>query len=370
MLTNFAALTNEQKTVWSMDFWRQARNHAFVTRFMGKGENSVIQEVTELRKDERGARAVITLVADAEGDGVAGDNTLKGNEEALQSFDRTITLDQLRHAHKNKGRMSEQRSVVRFREQARDKLAYWCGDRIDQLAFLTMSGIAYNYNTDGSLRDSKSQLPLLEFAGQVTAPSAKRHLRWDQGTLDLDDGNTSSIVAADTPTYRMLVLAKAYAKRHFIRGIREKGTSEEFYHVFMSPEGMAKLRLDPDYLANVRNAGVRGKSNELFAGSSSVLVDGMYIHEYRHVFNTTGAANGSKWGAANDVNGQRTLFCGAQALGIADIGNASWDEEPDDYNNQVGISVGKIFGLLKPVFHSNVDKSAQDFGILAIDTAI
>ena len=33
--TNFAALTDNQKVVWSMDFWRTARNNSFIQRFMG-----------------------------------------------------------------------------------------------------------------------------------------------------------------------------------------------------------------------------------------------------------------------------------------------------------------------------------------------
>ena len=40
-LTNFAALTSEQKTVWSKDLWKQARNMSFVNKFLGKGANSL-----------------------------------------------------------------------------------------------------------------------------------------------------------------------------------------------------------------------------------------------------------------------------------------------------------------------------------------
>ena len=42
-LTNFALLTDEQKTVWSMDLWKHARNYAFVNKFLGKDSNSLIQ---------------------------------------------------------------------------------------------------------------------------------------------------------------------------------------------------------------------------------------------------------------------------------------------------------------------------------------
>ena len=51
-LTNFALLTDEQKTVWSMDLWKHARNYAFVNKFLGKDSNSLIQHVTELKKSE------------------------------------------------------------------------------------------------------------------------------------------------------------------------------------------------------------------------------------------------------------------------------------------------------------------------------
>ena len=123
--TNFAALTNEAKTVWSMDFWRQARNFSFIEQFTGTGPNAMIQRVTELKKDEKGARAVITLLSDLEGDGVAGDRTLEGNEESGKSFDKVIRVDQLRHANKSEGRLAEQKSIVNFRKYSRDALAYW-----------------------------------------------------------------------------------------------------------------------------------------------------------------------------------------------------------------------------------------------------
>ena len=33
--TNFAALTSEQLTIWSRDFWRVARNMSFINQFAG-----------------------------------------------------------------------------------------------------------------------------------------------------------------------------------------------------------------------------------------------------------------------------------------------------------------------------------------------
>ena len=161
--TNFAALTTEQKTVWSMDLWRQARNMSFINQFLGKDANSMIQHVTELKKSEKGARAVMTLLTDLEGDGIAGDRTLEGNEEAMKSFDQVIQLDQLRHANRHEGRMADQKSVVNFRENSRDVLAYWLADRTDQLAFLSLAGMQYSVKNAGGARVG-SDLQYLEFA--------------------------------------------------------------------------------------------------------------------------------------------------------------------------------------------------------------
>lgn len=368
-VTNFNALTTEQKTVWSRDIWKMARNVAFVSKFTGRGPNAMIQRVTELTKSEKGTRAVLTLVADLEDDGVAGDDQLEGNEEAIKAYDQVIQIDQLRTANRHKGRLADQKSVVNFREQSRDVLAYWLADRMDQLAFLTLSGVAYSNTNKGAARPSVT-FPNLDFAGDVSVPSTNRHLQWDGAAGNLVASSLGTLALADDkPSWAMLVEAKAIAKEKYIRGIKGPG-GQEFYHVFMTPTGMAKLRQDADYLANVRNAGVRGSMNELFKGTDTVMVDGLMIHEFRHVFNNSGLPDGSRAGVSNDVTYQRTLFAGAQSLGMADIGAPEWIEKGFDYDNQQGISIAKIFGYLKPQFYSIYDQATEDFGLLVIDNAI
>lgn len=368
-LTNFGLLTQEQKTIWSKDLWRQARNHAFINKFMGKGPNSLIQHITELKKSEKGARAVITLLADLQGDGVAGDRTLEGNEEAMQTFDQVIRIDQLRHANRHEGRMADQKSVVEFRGNSRDVLAYWLSDRLDQLAFLTMAGISYARKPNGALRVG-SDLPSLEFSADVSAPTANRRVRWNNTTKAIVPGGASSAVAAtDTPAWELFIQLKAMAKDTYMRGVGSEG-GEETFHAFLNPQAMAKLKLDPTYLQNLRHAQTRGDKNELFTGST-VKIDGIYLHEHRHVPNTQGAAAGSKYGAGGAVEGCQILFCGAQALGMADIGAPEWNEKGFDYDNQQGISCGKIMGFLKPKFGNiYTNGSVEDFGVISAYVAI
>ena len=234
--TNFAALTSEQLTIWSRDFWRVARNMSFINQFAGSGPNAMVQRISELTQSEKGARAVITLLADMTGDGIVGDNTLEGNEEALRAYDIVVQLDQLRFANRLAGRLADQKSVVNFREHSRDALAYAMADRIDQLAFLTMSGVSYGLKNNGALRNtlgSGQNLSDLAFSSDVSAPTTNRHRRWD-ATRGLVAGDVTATVAADTIKYETIVQLKAYAKDNYIRGIRAAG-NEEVFHLFITP---------------------------------------------------------------------------------------------------------------------------------------
>ena len=377
--TNFAALTSEQLTIWSRDFWRVARNMSFIDQFAGSGSNAMVQRISELTQSEKGARAVLTLLADMTGDGIVGDNTLEGNEESLRAYDIVVTIDQLRFANRLSGRLADQKSVVNFREHSRDALAYAMADRMDQLAFLTLSGIGYNLKNNGALRPSMNSgqnLNDLEFSSAISAPTSNRHRRVD-ATGGLVAGDVTAMDAADKLSYSTIVDLKAYAKDNYIRGLRGAGNDETF-HLFVTPQVMADLKLDSDFLANVRQAGVRGPGSSLFSGSSSLMVDGVMIHEFRHVLNTNNALTGTssnagaagyKWGADADVNGSRCIFAGAQALAMADIGIPEIVEDTFDYGNQNGISIGKIFGLKKPVYHSDHTGQNEDFGVIALDVA-
>lgn len=392
--TNFTLLTNEQKTVWSRDVWRTARQTSFIMQRAGTGMNNVIQRVKELTKSEKGTRAVITLVPDLVGDGSMGDAEIEGKEEEAKAYDRVIEIDQIRNANKLKGRMADQGSVVNFRETSRDLLAFWLADRTDQLAALTASGVDYRHKTNGALRPgfthngtayardtavapSGYAFTDLAFANEVAAPSAARHFRWDASAKELVGGDTTAVTATDVISYRTLVELKAYAKDRRIKSLRSG--DNELYHVFLHPKCMAKLKLDGDFLANLRNAGVRGSGNPLFSGAL-VTVDGLVIHEWVHSFNTIGATTGAsanantpgyKWGANANVVGNRVLLLGGQALAYADINIPEWDERDHfDYGAKPGIAVSKICGFLKPDFHSPTDGSDQDFGIVACDVAM
>ena len=283
----------------------------------------------------------------------------------MQTYDQVIRIDQLRHANRHEGKMADQKSVVEFRGNSRDVLAYWLADRIDQMAFQTMAGVSYAKKPNGAIRIG-SDLASLEFAADVTAPSAFRRMNWNATTEVLsNNGATTAVGTVDYPTWNMFVALKAYAKDRYIRGVMTGG-GEETFHAFLTPQAMAKLKKDANYNLNLRHAQERGDKNELFTGSS-VKIDGIMLHEFRHVPNCAGGISGTdQYGSGFNLPGSQVLFCGAQALGMADIGSPDWNEKGFDYDNSQGISIGKILGFLKPKFGNIYENgSVEDFGVIS-----
>lgn len=362
--TDFGALSDAVKRMWSTKLWLQFRNESFWYKngFIGTSGNSPIHRVTELTKTERGLECVMQLVNDLEGDGVAGDNKLEGNEETMVNDAQVIRIDQLRNAVRSKGKMAEQATVIRFRDQAKDKLGFWLPDKIDEMMFLAAAGRSFSLKTDLSARAAGSQLPQLAFAADVTAASTNRIKYAGSATSE------ATLTASDKMSWEVCVRAKAFARRQGIRPIRQGG--KEYYAMVMSTEQRRDLLLDTTYQTIVSRAAERGSDNPLFNNALAV-VDGLILYEHRKVINTTGLASSSKWGSGGTVEGAQATLMGAGALGFATIGEGEWEESDNtDYKNRPGVSYGQVFGILKPQFKATASAATrEDYGVLAVKTA-
>lgn len=361
--TDFGALSAAQKRVWASDIWQAGRDQNFwmSNGFVGTSPGSVIQRINDLTETERGKVCVMQLVGDIVSDGIVGDNLLEGNEEAMWNDSIEIRIDQIRNGVRSRGRMSEQSTVIRFRSTGKEKLSFWLADKIDELIFLTLAGMAYTLNLDNSTR-STSQLPSLSFASDIAAPSSSR--KFYAGTAT----GTASLTTSDKMTWNLLVNLQAYAKRKRLRPVRDGG--RDYYAVIMSTEQARDLKTDTNYQTIVSRAAPRGNGNPLFTGAFAV-VDGLVLYDHQKVPNTLGLASSSKWGGSGTVDGAQAALLGAQALGFATIGNTMFNEsDQTDYQNRPGMAVGKIIGMVKPQFKSVFDSNTkQDFGTIAVYTA-
>lgn len=366
-LTNLAA-NQDPFLNWKKDSIRVFRENLFFKKMMGSDENNVVQYISELRKTDTGTKAMIGLIPDLRGNGVIGDNEMKGREESMDAFWQDINIDLHRNAVKSKGKKNDRMSVFKVRSEARDRLMRWKANMVDELLILTASGISYAYNTDGSTRSgSGDPLTSLDFAADVVAPSSNRHFNYTGSALAT--GDTTTITSSFLPKYGMIVDLMAEARTRGIKPVKVGG--QDHYVYLCHPKHFAQLKKDADFRDAIINAGARGDKNPVFTGAT-VTMDGLIIHTNNKVFTTLGADSGSKWGAGSAVNGTRSLLMGAQALGFADITSGmEWEEEPDDYNNRYGIAISNFYGMLKPQFQSAFDSdTVQDFGLLAVNSYI
>lgn len=118
--------------IWSQKLFRAALAETFINRFMGKSKGSLIYVKDELSKGP-GDTIHCGLRMQMTGDGIVGDATLEGNEEALVTHRDSLVINQLRHAARSDGRISEQRVPFSVREECLDGLKDWWAGRLDQV---------------------------------------------------------------------------------------------------------------------------------------------------------------------------------------------------------------------------------------------
>src|SRR5688572_22194657 len=120
--------------LWKKGLWAQSINENPLSKLVGDSKNSLIFRHSELEKGA-GSRLTYSLKRLMTGRGVTGDNVLEGNEEALNFFQDDIFIDQLRHATRSAGKMSEQRVPHNMRNEGTDSLGLWLADR-NHLSFM------------------------------------------------------------------------------------------------------------------------------------------------------------------------------------------------------------------------------------------
>lgn len=333
-MANTESIAALRAKVWYKSLFADVPTMLFMNRFMGDGMNSVIQVRRDLQKSA-GEYVEFGLSTKLSGDGVTGDDELEGNEEEILTYQNELHIDQLRHAVRLKGRMDEKKVAYKMRTDAKEKLKTWWAERLDREILWKLSGVTAK-----------------TFANTPTAPSANRSI-W-AGGVSADNSLTATMVM-DT---KVLDAAKelALTSSPKVRPVKledsqHKGESK--YIVIMHPYEATALKKDPVYNQITREANVRGSSNPLISGAFGEY-NGLILYQHELAYYFT---NGS------GVTCARALLLGQQA-GIMGVGeDERWVEEEKDYKNKWGISAGRIFGVIKPVFNS------EDYGLITIATA-
>lgn len=327
---------------WSAKLYHEMIGQSYVGRFMGTSDSSLIQIKTETQKDA-GDKVTFGLRKNLSGDGVSGDDTLEGNEESLSTYSDSVLIDQLRHAVRSSGKMSEQRVPFSVREEARMGLGDWWTERLETAVANQLTG---NTNqTD------------LKYTGNnaTVAPTTGRLIVGGSETAEasLSATTTHAIKLADLDKAVAIAKEPSTSGHNRIRPVRVDG--KQYWVCFLHPYQVYQMRRDASTAGNffdVQKAALQGgkiSDNPIFTGASFVY-NNVIVHEWNYlpvVANSVTAYTSYR----------RGVFCGAQALAMAfgqggSANKMSWEEELFDYSNQLGVSAGLIFGAKKTVFNS------------------
>ena len=96
------------KRAWVSETIKAFRQQSFWEKFVGTTANSIVHRITELKKTEKGDRAMIGLKANLKASGIVGDNDIDGRREAIETYWVEVHTDQLRKSVCSKGRVDDQ----------------------------------------------------------------------------------------------------------------------------------------------------------------------------------------------------------------------------------------------------------------------
>lgn len=317
--TSYGVNANEAVKLWSRKLMREALKATWASRFMGNDSNSLCQVLDDTSKGP-GDRVRCILRMQLGGAGTQGDATLEGNEEALITYTDDTVINQLRHAVRSSGKMTEQRIPFSIREEARMGLQDWWSDRFDSWFMNQLVG-------DTNVTDTK-------YSGNnaVTAHDANHILS-----------------ASGSTNFSLLLIDQAVIKARTLTPVIRPVSTEagDKYVMFITPEQHYDLRRDTNTLewGDIQKAAMQGgniSDNPIFTGALGEY-NGVILHE------STRLPYPSNVGGA--------VLCGAQAAVMAfgrdnSPNRMSWVEELFDYGNQLGVSAGCIAGLKRTYYNS------------------
>lgn len=329
---------------WAPDLMKESLKRTYALQFIGKGTDALCTIKTETQR-KAGDRIRVSIRSQLSGAGIQGDDTLEGNEESLETFYQDVVIDQLRHAVRSAGKMSEQRVPFSVRAEARDGLADWWSDRFDTWFFNQLCG-----NTGVS--DAR-------YYG-FNAPVAPDSDHISYGT----SGSTAEVSISATSVAKMSLtlidyaVEKAKVAKNAIRPIRINGN--DHYVLFMHPYQETDLRTSTatGQWQDLQKAAISGgqtTKNPIFTGAL-----GMYNNVILHVSTRVPAA-------PTNSSVRRAVLAGAQSACIAfgrEFGKNtySWVEELFDFKNQLGVAAGCQAGIVKTRFNGS------DYGTVVLPT--
>lgn len=344
---------------WATALATDTEKQMYFTRFIGSGENNIIDRKVDLESDE-GDTIKFDLSMRLRGGVVEGDNNVEGTEENLTFYQDQVMIDQARKGADAGGRMSRKRTLHDIRKIAKDRTAEFMAEWFDELILVYLSGTAAGVNEDAKVKKA--------FAGNPIQAPDQYHMAYggsatSKATLEATHVMDRDLIERLAVAPRMMNSLNPDVVK--MSPINIDGSKH--FVLLMNPFQTHSLRTKKDELswADIQKALAtsEGRSSPLCKGGLGMLAN-VVLHEHENV------RRFRDYGAGQNVSAARALFMGRQAgviaYGQANAGNGTrftWVEETKDAGNRVAIYAGSIAGFKKTRFNG------FDFGCITVDTA-
>jgi N4-gp56 family major capsid protein len=365
-VANTISIDALRQEVWSKDLMDDViRDVEDVMQFVGEGPNNVVQVKRELAK-AKGDTQTFGLLTRLKGDGVTGDDELEGNEEAQLSYSEQVSIDQIRHGVRLKGKLDAQKVTYDQLEEGREQLRTWMSEYQIRQIFLKLGGVTNTslVDTEGvaySARAAWSNTPDFIADADTAAGVGARY-------LCAETTGAASLADADTLTLDLITHAATKAKlcNPKIQPLVMNG--EKFYVMFVHPLCARDLRKSADWKTAQENAKVRSDKNPVFTGAigfwSGVMIMENEFVPWLDISEAGNSFRGTGTGTDFGADCARNLLCGRQAALLAEAKNAkALVAKQFDYENKDGVAISFIGGIQKAMFNS------KEFGVIALDAA-
>jgi N4-gp56 family major capsid protein len=335
-----AGLTVQQ---WDDQYFTDYVNQNFFKKFMGTGQNSMIQVREDLSR-KPGGSITYTLVNRLTGTAKDQNAMLEGFEEDAMLRSQEVTIREYAHAVRWKT-YDEQLTAIDLRQAHKDILMTWNMELDRDLvieALGSINGVPYATATE-----TQKDAWLVDNADRVLfgAALSNNSTPGDHSAALANIDNTS-----DKLTPGALSLMKRLAKTCSpkVRPYKVKNAIEksDAYIVFAPSLVIRDLVNDTTFVQANREARQRGVDNPLF-NSAEFIWDNLFIYEIEDIQVLSAVGAGSP-----GINVAPVYLCGAQALGQAWAKRPQTVDDTFDYGRAKGCAIKEWMKLEKLRFGS------------------
>ena len=402
MDTSYAFTDPRAQTLWSKHLFDYCMPNIMLSPLMGQTSNDFIHVDKDLTK-KAGGTIVFKARERLTGAGVGDDGDTTDNAQQIKRRNMSLTIHERATRTQSAGKLSEQITDSKFREDSKLELGDWTTEIIENDLVTACAGLYNENSSSGDIQTINESYPSsarIYYGGQ----SAAGALGNSGATYDDDAALTAGTQTDNLAGTKLLELIKrkALAAQPRFAGGRIKDLSKatpkdirtgqglpqagRFFFVFLHPLQIKAIKAETGttgWKAMCAEAQERGNINPIFSGAA-FMWDGMIVWEYDRVPIRTGAdgttvAEGFLLNdgrtitadpCANTRSVARGMLLGANALAFGWAQFPGWYEDYYDVNKPV-VKTDMLYGVKRMIFNAHGTSTAgQDEAIYCFDTEV